>query len=128
MSLKAEHQSVEGFLRNTLTAEARRNVLFVSFTQWDFALAALADTASCLNNMGADVTLAFWANKTPMHDTGWSVNDKVAKIFGSPARDQLVRDALIDFGIPKSSLAQPPVKGWQPAQPVPMMMTFSIDL
>ena len=118
MSLKAEHQSVEGFLRNTLTAEARRNVLFVSFTQWDFALAALADTASCLNNMGADVTLAFWANKTPMHDTGWSVNDKVAKIFGSPARDQLVRDALIDFGIPKSSLAQPPVKGWKPAQPV----------
>ena len=120
METRAEHESLEVFLKASLTDEQRKNVLFVSFTQWDFALAALADTATSLHQMGSDVTLGFWTNKTPMHDTGWSVNDKVAKIFASPARDQLVRDALIDFGIPKSSLAQPPIKGWQPAQPVPI--------
>ena len=117
---RAEHDSLEVFLKASLTDEQRENVLFVSFTQWGFALAALADTATCLHGMGSEVTLGFWANKTPMHDTGWSVNDKVAKLFASPARDQRVRDALIDFGIPKSSLAQPPVKGWQPAQRVPI--------
>ena len=120
MVTRAEHDSLEVFLKASLTDEQRKNVLFVSFTQWGFALAALADTATCLHGMGSEVTLGFWANKTPMHDTGWSVNDKVAKLFASPARDQRVRDALIDFGIPKSSLAQPPVKGWQPAQPVPI--------
>ena len=116
METRAEHDSLEVFLKASLTDAQRGNVLFVSFTQWDFALAALADTASCLHQMGSDVTLGFWTNKTPMHDTGWSVNDKVAKLFASPARDQLVRDALIDTGIPKSSLAKPPIKGWKPAQ------------
>ena len=120
METRAEHASLEVFLKASLTDEQRKNVLFVSFTQWDFALAALADTATCLHQMGSDVTLGFWTNKTPMHDTGWSVNDKVAKIFASPARDQLVRDALIDFGMPKSSFAQPPIKGWQPVQSVPI--------
>ena len=120
MKTRAEHDSLEVFLKASLTDEQRKNVLFVSFTQWDFALAALADTATCLHQMGSDVTLAFWTNKTPMHDTGWSVNDKVAKLFASPARDQLVRDALIDSGIPKSSLAKPPIKSWKPAQPVPI--------
>ena len=120
METRAEHDSLEVFLKASLTDEQRKNVLFVSFTQWDFALAALADTATCLHQMGSDVTLAFWTNKTPMHDTGWSVNDKVAKLFASPARDQLVRDALIDSGIPKSSLAKPPIKSWKPAQPVPI--------
>lgn len=120
MEARAEHDSLEVFLKASLTDEQRGNVLFVSFTQWDFALAALADTATCLHGMGAAVTLAFWANKTPMHDTGWSVNDKVAKLFASPARDQRVRDALLDIGIPKSSLAKPPISGWRPAQPVPI--------
>ena len=43
---RAEHDSLEVFLKASLTDEQRKNVLFVSFTQWDFALAALADTAS----------------------------------------------------------------------------------
>lgn len=120
MEARAEHDSLEVFLKASLTDEQRGNVLFVSFTQWDFALAALADTATCLHQMGSEVTLGFWTNKTPMHDTGWSVNDKVAKLFASPARDQRVRDALIDIGIPKSSLANPPISGWRPAQPVPI--------
>lgn len=120
MEARAEHDSLEVFLKASLTDEQRGNVLFVSFTQWDFALAALADTATCLHQMGSEVTLGFWTNKTPMHDTGWSVNDKVAKLFASPARDQRVRDALIDIGIPKSSLANPPISSWRPAQPVPI--------
>lgn len=120
MEARAEHDSLEVFLKASLTDEQRGNVLFVSFTQWDFALAALADTATCLHQMGSEVTLGFWTNKTPMHDTGWSVNDKVAKLFASPARDQRVRDALINIGIPKSSLAKPPISSWRPEQPVPI--------
>ena len=62
METRAEHDSLEVFLKASLTDEQRKNVLFVSFTQWDFALAALADTATCLQQMGSEVTLGFWTN------------------------------------------------------------------
>ena len=118
MTIRAEHPSLTAFIEESLSADERRHVLFVSFTQWGFALAALADTAACLHRMGTEPTLAFWACSTPMHDTGWSTSHNLSRIFLSPSRDQRVRDALIDFGIPRSSLAKPPIHHWHPKAPV----------
>ena len=87
MQIRAEHPSLEVFLKSALTPEARRNVLFVSFTQWDFALAALADTAMGLHRMGSELTLAFWTAHTPLRDTGWSASHTLASLTGAPARD-----------------------------------------
>ena len=44
MGIRAEHDSLEVFLKGALSDDARSRVLFVSFTQWGFALAALADS------------------------------------------------------------------------------------
>ena len=60
MGIRAEHDSLEVFLKGALSDDDRRRVLFVSFTQWGFALAALADTAACLSRMGSEPVLAFW--------------------------------------------------------------------
>ncbi len=43
MPVRAENPSVDAYLQAALSPDQRRNVLFPSFTQWDFALAALAD-------------------------------------------------------------------------------------
>lgn len=118
MQIRAEHPSLEVFLKSALTPEARRNVLFVSFTQWDFALAALADTAMGLHRMGSELTLAFWTAHTPLRDTGWSASHTLATLTGAPARDQRVRDALLDLGVPRTALARPPLRRWRPSQPI----------
>ena len=48
MEVRAEHPSVEAFIERALPPAARANVLFVSYTQWGFALAALADVAAAM--------------------------------------------------------------------------------
>ena len=118
MGIRAEHDSLEVFLKGALSDDARSRVLFVSFTQWGFALAALADTAACLSRMGSEPVLAFWGASTPMHDTGWSTNHTIARILRSPARDQRVREALLAGGIPRSAVAKPPIRHWRPSQAV----------
>ena len=101
-----------------MTDEARSNVLFVSFTQWGFALAALADTAASLHRMGSELTLAFWTAHTPLRDTGWSASHALGRLTFSPARDQRVRDALLAMGVPRSSLAEPPIRRWKPSESI----------
>ncbi len=118
--LRAEHDSVETFLAAALSEERRRNVLFVSFTQWDFALAALADTAVSLQRLGAGLTLAFWTSHTPLRDTGWSASHALARISGEPTRDQRVRDALLAAGVPRNALARPPIARWRPSAAIPV--------
>ena len=118
MRIRAEHPSLEVFLKTSLSPEARCHVLFVSFTQWDFALAALADTAMGLHRMGSQLSLAFWTGYTPLRDTGWSASHSLARLTRAPARDQRVRDALLDLGVPRSALAKPPLRRWKPSEPI----------
>ncbi len=118
MQIRAEHPSLEAFLKTALTPEQRGHVLFASFTQWDFALAALADTAMGLHRMGSQLTLAMWTAHTPLRDTGWSASHILARVTGQPSRDLRVRDALLDLGVPRSALADPPLRRWKPSESI----------
>jgi len=118
--IRAEHTSVEGYLEQALTPEERKNVLFVSYTQWGFALAALADVAAALHRMGAGITLAFWTAHTPVRDTGWSASHFAARLTRSPARDQRVLQSLMKAGIPRSAVAAPPIRRWRPTEDIPV--------
>lgn len=116
--MRAEHDSVEAYLAAALTPGQRGNVLFVSFTQWDFALAALADTAACLHRMGAGVTLAFWGPYTPLRDPGWSTSRALGRLMVARTRDDHARLALERFGIPASAAVRPPIRRWRPSQDI----------
>ncbi len=125
MVVSAEHDSLQDFLRSSLTDQQRARVLLSSFTQWEFALAALTDIAACLHSMGSEVMLALWSNRTPMHDTGWSVDDKVARLARTHTRDEYVREALINFGIPRSDFVEPPITRWKPAQSIKISVAMN---
>lgn len=118
MKVRAEHPSVEAYLERALPPDARGNVLFVSYTQWGFALAALADIAATLHRLGAGLTLAFWTAHTPLRDTGWSASHLLGRLAGSPTRDQLVLQALLRLGVPSSSVVRPPLRHWRPSEPI----------
>lgn len=110
MSVQSEHASLEDFIAASMSADQRRHVGFVSFTQWPFALAALAETALTLHEMGSALTLAFWANDTPMRDTGWSTSSVFSTVLASPSRDRNVQRALLRAGVPAASVARPPLR------------------
>ena len=117
-NIRAEHPSVGAYIASVLTPEQRTNVLLSSFNHWDFAQGALADIALSLKSIGSEVTLAFWAGRTPLHDVGWTTSRNISRILNSPGRDQTVRKGLISQGLAKDAFANPPIKHWRPMERV----------
>lgn len=114
----AEHRSLSGYLADTLTVEQRRHIALLSFNQWRFTLAALADTALAAHAIGSEVTVGFWADRTPLEDPGWTTSRRIARFLGSRSMDDRVRDGLLAAGLPKESVQQPPIRRWKPAHPI----------
>lgn len=105
-------------LGQALNPDQRSRVLFVSFTQWDFALGALAEIALALRAQGAALTMAFWTDRTPLRDPGWSSSGRLSKLLGKSSRDQNAIAALKAAGVPEQSFISPPLRGWKPSAPI----------
>jgi|GEM_PF-417121 hypothetical protein len=117
-SVRAEHHSLPEYLNLVLTAAHRRNVLLISFSQWDFTTGAVAETATTLHEIGAGVTLALWSGYTPLKDVGWTTMPSVARALRSPSRDQRLLLALRAVGLPDSAFADPPIRRWRPVETI----------
>ena len=115
---RAEHPSLEEYLKETLDAEELRRPLMVSFTQWDFAVAALVEVAATLHDMGSSPRIALWSSRTPLRDVGWQSHHLISRLLLSPTIDIRARKALRAFGLPASAFVDP-YRGWQPQAPLP---------
>ena len=111
MTIQVEHPDLGQYLSG-LAPDSLSRVGVVSFTQWPFALAALAETAIELRRLGSDVTLALWSSNTPMPDTGWSTHHGVARLFGSRTADDALKMALLDWGFAQTAFTKPPLRKW----------------
>jgi len=111
---------VKGFLTQALTPEQRSRVLFVSFTQWDFALAALAEIALALRTSGSTLAMAFWSAHTPLRDPGWSSSGLLSRLLGGASRDQRAIASLKATGLPDACFIAPPLRNWKPTAPIPI--------
>ena len=119
MSVRAEHSSLQEYLEATLIPEQRARPLLISFTQWDFAVAAVAEVAMTLHAMGSTPSIALWSAMTPLRDVGWQSHHAIAGIFRSPTIDMRVKQALAAAGLPASCFVEPqPWKGPSEALPV----------
>lgn len=112
--IRAEHDSLPQYLRTRLTAEQLARPLIASFSQWEMNTSVVAEIAATLHDMGKEPTLALWSNKTPMRDVGWTTDHLLARLLRSPARDQRLKRALLAFGLPRDSFAEPPIQRWRP--------------
>ncbi len=118
MTICAEHDSLEVYLQDNLTTDQLARPLLVSFTQWDFAVAAVAEVAVTLHNMGARPAVALWSAGTPLRDVGWQAHHRIAQTFGSPTIDTRIKNALLAYGLPADTFEQPePWRG--PREPLP---------
>jgi len=117
--VRAERDTLEGYFESVLTPEELTHVLFVSFNQWDFTIGAIAEAAMAVHVLGGGVTLALWADETPMHDVGWTTSGRLARLLSSPSRDQRMSQAVIRAGLPPTCVAKPPIPRWKPAETLP---------
>jgi len=118
---RAEHPSLEGYLRGRLTDEQLARPLLVSFSQWDITTRAVAEIAATLHEMGQHPTVALWANDTLVKDVGWSTSRGVSKLLRSSPRDVRVEQGLRALGLPSEAFARPPIAKWAPQGEIPQV-------
>lgn len=124
---RAEHGSIDDFLRVNLTESERAHIGFFSFNQWPWTTAAVVESALGAHAIGSEITIASWADHTPLHDPGWTTSRRIAALLGSAPIDTSVRRILIQAGVPADAFAAPPLKHWKPSglPPLPEPLTRS---
>jgi hypothetical protein len=115
---RVERPSLREYLSTRLTQAERQHVLLTSFNHWDFAMAAVAETALCLREMGSPVSVALWADQTPMHDEGWQAGRWVSRALLTNAPDANLERGLVRMGIPPEAFVDPPIRDWRPVEPI----------
>lgn len=121
MTVRAEHESLTGWLRSSLSPEDLRHVGLVSLNQWPFMNAVVAEVALAAQELGSVVTVGMWADDTPLPDPGWTTSRRVARLVGTRSLDERVERALTTTGLPQGSISRPPIRRWTPKglPPVP---------
>lgn len=118
MNLRAEHDSLWGYLHGVLTQEQLSRPLLANFNHWHIAQGALTEIALTLNKNNANVTVAFWADHTPMPDVSWETSGLIGTLLRSPTKEQQIQKALRRAGLPKPAFPKPPIHGWKPVEPI----------
>lgn len=113
-NVQAENDSLEDFLVTRLTPEVLARPLLVSFNQWEYAAAALAEICTTFLEIGSQPTLAAWAGRTPMIDVGWETSRIAARLFGSRTIDQRLEAGLRKAGLSEADIAAPPLRHVHP--------------
>jgi hypothetical protein len=119
-----EFPSLVDYLQDALTADELSHVGLISFNHWSFALGAVVEVALQVHAMGKQVTVALWADETPMPDTGWTTSRLAARLARTRTRDENAEAILRAAGLPADSFAAPPLRRWKPvdmpALPAPL--------
>ncbi len=124
MPVRAEFPTLTEYLASTLSSDERERIGLISFNQWSFALGAMVETALAARGIGAEVTIGFWADETPLPDTGWTTSRAAARLVHTRTKDENAEVALRAAGFPESTFAAPPIRRWKPtnmpAMPEPL--------
>ena len=111
---EAERSSVADYLRDNLALGSSARVGLLSFNQWYWTTAALVETAAAAHSIGAEVTVAWWADKTPLPDPGWRVSRNACRLLRSKPIEESAQDLLESVGIPSTSFVAPPLHRYRP--------------
>jgi len=115
MAVRAEHASLTEWLQASLTPEELEHIGIVSLNQWPFMCAVVGEVALTAHELGCSVTVGMWADNTPLPDPGWTTSRTLARLTLSRSIDQNLERALIHAGIPRTSIARPPIQHWRPS-------------
>ena len=121
---RAEHDSLPVFLEQNLTSEQRARIGMMSFNQWPWTTAAFIETAVAAHQVGSEISVAFWCDRTPLRDPGWTTSHKVARVLRTNPIEFSARELIQDAGVPDEAFVTPPLKHHRstelPAVPSPL--------
>ncbi len=118
MTVRAEHDSLWGYLQGALAPEQLSRPLLTNFNHWAFVQQTVAEIALTLHQMGSQVEIAFWAGHTPIRDIAYSTSNRIATLLHSPSREQRIAKVLQASGIENSAFVRPPIRHWTPKEPL----------
>lgn len=118
--VRAEYPSITEYLRSSLTEQDLRAIGIISFSQWEFALGALADVALAAHALGSEVAVALWSDETPLPDTGWETSHLATRLLRTRANDERVHDGLLKAGLTEANFPKPPIRSWKPTGMPPL--------
>ena len=119
--VRAEFDSLAGYLTDTLSDAEQAHIGLLSFNQWGFTLGALVETALAAHAIGAETTVGLWADDLPLRDPGWTTSRLVSRLLGTKGRDERAGTALIEAGLAATTIARPPISSWQPTDELPTL-------
>lgn len=114
MRARAEFPSLQQWLEDSLTADELSHIGLISLNQWPFFCAVVGEVALTAHDMGKDVTVGMWADDTPLPDPGWTTSRRLAHLSLSRSFDENLERALVAQGLPRNSIARPPLRRWRP--------------
>lgn len=109
-SLRSEKSSLSEYLRETLTSDAPSRIGLLSFNQWYWTTAALTEVALAAQSVGSEVTVAWWADHTPLPDPGRRMTRSICRLLGTPSIEDSAQLLLESAGIPQTAFADPPLR------------------
>ena len=107
---EAEHESLVSFLHDNLDDHQRARIGLMSFNQWPWTTAAIVETAVAARKAGSDISVAFWCDRTPLPDPGWTTSHRVARLLGSNPIEHSARDLIKLAGVPDRAFVRPPLR------------------
>jgi len=106
---EAEHESLVGFLQDNLDDHQRARIGLMSFNQWPWTTAAIVETAVAAHQAGSDISVAFWCDRTPLPDPGWTTSHRVARLLGSHPIEHSAQKLIELAGVPDTAFVRPPL-------------------
>lgn len=117
--IRPELESLEAYLESVLTPSQVARVAIISFSQWEMNVRVVGEVAATLHSMGTCPSVALWSAYTPLKDIGWTTSRGLARLLASRTRDDSLKRALRQFGLPEPNLAPPPLENWVPLDSLP---------
>jgi len=108
--VQAEHDSLQGFLRESLTDRERERIGLMSFNQWPWTTAAVVETAVAAHLIGSEVTAAFWSDETPLRDPGWNTSHRLARLLRDSPIEHSAQSLIEAAGVSRNAFPKPPIK------------------
>ena len=115
VAIRAERSSLSDYLSENLTATERSRIGLLSFNQWHWTTAALVEVAVASHVIGAETTVGWWSDFTPLHDPGWRFSRRVSHLLQTETIEQSAQRLIEAAGVPESAFVQPPLGEHKPA-------------
>lgn len=112
--IRAERRSLADYLLGTLTVAERARIGLLSFNQWYWTTAALVEVAVASHSVGSNIYVAWWSDRTPLHDPGWRFSQGISRLLRTESMEASAQRLIQAAGVRPTAFVNPPISDHSP--------------